>query len=47
MRIPSNTVDLDPETAKTVVKLLENLEEHDDVQSVSTNLKITAEALEK
>lgn len=47
MRIPSNTVDLDPETAKTVVKLLENLEEHDDVQSVSTNLKITAEALEE
>lgn len=47
MRIPSNTVDLDPETAKTVIKLLENLEEHDDVQSVSTNLKITAEALEQ
>lgn len=45
MRIPSNTVELDKETAKTVLKLLENLEDHDDVQSVSTNLKITDEAL--
>jgi YebC/PmpR family DNA-binding regulatory protein len=43
MRIPSQTVDLDPETAKTVLKLLENLEDHDDVQSVSTNLNITAD----
>lgn len=45
MRIPSNTVELDKETAKTVLKLLENLEDHDDVQSVSTNLKLTDEAL--
>lgn len=45
MRIPSNTVELDKETAKTVLKLLENLEDHDDVQSVSTNLKITDETL--
>lgn len=37
-RIPQMTVDVDEETAKTVLKLLETLEDHDDVQSVSTNL---------
>lgn len=45
MRIPASTVELDAATAKTVLKLLENLEDHDDVQSVSTNLKITADVL--
>ena len=38
MRLAQNTVDVDSETAKTVLKLLEILEDHDDVQSVSTNL---------
>lgn len=37
-RVPQTTVDVDAETAKTVLKLLETLEDHDDVQSVSTNL---------
>ncbi|HAC90787.1 MAG TPA: YebC/PmpR family DNA-binding transcriptional regulator [Planctomycetaceae bacterium] len=41
-RIPQLTVDVDGETAKTVLKLLETLEEHDDVQSVSTNLNYEA-----
>jgi YebC/PmpR family DNA-binding regulatory protein len=45
MRIPATTVELDAETAKVVLRLLENLEDHDDVQSVSTNLKLTAEVL--
>jgi YebC/PmpR family DNA-binding regulatory protein len=45
MRIPASTVELDAATAKTVLKLLENLEDHDDVQSVSTNLKITVDVL--
>ncbi|MBL8869415.1 MAG: YebC/PmpR family DNA-binding transcriptional regulator [Planctomycetaceae bacterium] len=45
MRIPATTVELDAETAKAVLKLLENLEDHDDVQSVSTNLRLTAEVL--
>jgi transcriptional/translational regulatory protein YebC/TACO1 len=36
------TVNVDVETAKTVLKLLETLEEHDDVQSVSTNLNYEA-----
>ena len=37
-RVPQTTVDVDADTAKTVLKLLETLEDHDDVQSVSTNL---------
>lgn len=37
-RIPQTTVDVDDETATTVLKLLETLEDHDDVQAVSTNL---------
>jgi len=45
MRIPATTVELDAQTAKVVLQLLENLEGHDDVQSVSTNLKLTAEVL--
>jgi YebC/PmpR family DNA-binding regulatory protein len=37
-RIPQMTVDVDADTAKTVLKLLETLEDHDDIQAVSTNL---------
>ena len=38
-RFPQLTVDVeDGDTVKTVLKLLETLEDHDDVQSVSTNL---------
>jgi YebC/PmpR family DNA-binding regulatory protein len=37
-RVPQTTVDVDGETAKIVLRLLETLEDHDDVQSVSTNL---------
>ncbi len=45
-RVASNTVDVDVETAKTVLKLLETLEDHDDVQSVSTNLNFDSQALQ-
>lgn len=38
VRIPQTTVDVDEETAATILKLLETLEDHDDVQAVSTNL---------
>lgn len=34
---PSNTVDLDGENAESMIKLLEALEDHDDVQRVHTN----------
>ena len=44
-RVAQNTVDVDLETAKTVLKLLETLEDHDDVQTVSTNLNFDSEAL--
>jgi YebC/PmpR family DNA-binding regulatory protein len=37
-RLPQTTVDADDETAATVLKLLETLEDHDDVQNVYTNL---------
>ncbi len=38
VRIPQTTVDIDADSAQTVLKLLEALEDHDDVQAVSTNL---------
>ena len=38
VRVPQTTVDVDEETATTILKLLETLEDHDDVQTVSTNL---------
>lgn len=45
-RIPSNTVDVtDIEVAKSVLKLMEALDEHDDVQSVSSNFNIPDEAM--
>lgn len=44
-RVSQNTVDVDLDTAKTVLKLLETLEDHDDVQAVSTNLNFDSEAL--
>ena len=44
-RVAQNTVDVDLDTAKTVLKLLETLEDHDDVQTVSTNLNFDSEAL--
>src|SRR5262245_28897979 len=45
-RIPSSTVEVaDLETAKTVLKLIEELDDHDDVQSVSANYSIPDESL--
>jgi YebC/PmpR family DNA-binding regulatory protein len=44
-RIPNITVEVDSETATTLMKLLEKLEDHDDVQSVATNVNFTAEQL--
>ena len=46
-RIPSNTVDLDVGQARQVLKLLEILDDHDDVQNVSTNLNIPEEAMQQ
>jgi YebC/PmpR family DNA-binding regulatory protein len=44
-RIASNTVDLDGDTARTVVKLMEALEDHDDVQNVTANFNISDELM--
>jgi YebC/PmpR family DNA-binding regulatory protein len=45
-RIPTNMVEVaDVETAKTVLALVEELDDHDDVQSVSANFNIPDEAL--
>ncbi len=44
-RIPRDTVDLDSDSAKKVLKLLEALDDHDDVQNVYANLNIPADAM--
>lgn len=45
--IPKNTVTIDERHAEQVLKLTEELEEHDDVQSVASNFDIPTEILEK
>jgi len=44
-RIPTSTVDLDAEAGRNVLKLMERLDDHDDVQSVSANFNIPEEAM--
>lgn len=44
-RIPSNTVDLDADTGRKVLKLMEALDDHDDVQNVSANFNIPDDAM--
>ena len=44
-RIPNSTIDLDAETARKVLKLMEKLDDHDDVQNVSANFNIPQEAM--
>jgi transcriptional/translational regulatory protein YebC/TACO1 len=40
-RIPKNTVDVaDPDTARKILKLMNRLDDHDDVQSVTSNFNI-------
>ncbi len=46
-KIPQNTVMLDEETAVKLMKLLEMLEDHDDVQKVYANFDISKETMEK
>ena len=46
VRIPTNTVDVDDvDTARQVLTLMERLDDHDDVQSVSANFSILDDAL--
>jgi len=44
-RIPTVTVDLDAETGRKVLRLMELLDDHDDVQAVSANFNIPDEAM--
>ncbi len=44
-RIPKDTIDLDAETARSVLKLMDALDDHDDVQKVAANFNIPDEAL--
>lgn len=45
--VPSNTVPLDTSTASQTLRLLDKIEEMDDVQAVFTNADFTEEALAK
>jgi YebC/PmpR family DNA-binding regulatory protein len=44
-RIPKDTVDLDAATARTLLKLMDALDDHDDVQNVAANFNIPDEAM--
>lgn len=44
-RIPQNTVAVDSQNAKTVLSLMETLDDHDDVQGVSANFDISDEVM--
>ena len=44
-RIPSSTVELDGDTGRRVLKLMETLDDHDDVQNVSANFNIPEQAM--
>ena len=46
--LPENTVEInDADTAARVIKLIDLLEDHDDVQNVYTNMSISDEILEQ
>ncbi len=45
--VPENTVSLTGKEAEQTIKLLEELEEHDDVQNVASNVDIPQEELER
>jgi YebC/PmpR family DNA-binding regulatory protein len=44
-RIPTNTVDLGVDDGQKILKLMEKLDDHDDVQNVYSNFNITDEAM--
>ncbi len=44
-RIPNDTIDLDAETARKVLQLMDQLDDHDDVQKVAANFNIPEQAL--
>ena len=44
-RLPKSTVDLDADNARKVLKLMERLDDHDDVQNVASNFNIPDEVM--
>jgi YebC/PmpR family DNA-binding regulatory protein len=44
-RIPKDTVELDADTARSVLKLMDALDDHEDVQNVAANFNIPEEAM--
>ena len=44
-QIPKTPMDVDAETAKRVVRLMEALDDHDDVQNVYSNINMTEEIM--
>jgi YebC/PmpR family DNA-binding regulatory protein len=44
-QLPKTPMDVDAETAKKVLRMMENLDEHDDVQNVYSNMHITEEVM--
>ncbi len=45
--VPQNTIELHDDAAQKMLKLMENLEDHDDVQNVYANFDISDEEMEK
>jgi len=45
--VPKSTVSLVGQHAEQILKLTEELEDHDDVQSVAANFAIPSELIEK
>jgi len=43
--VPKNTISLDPRDSAQILKLVDALEELDDVRKVYTNLDVTEEAI--
>ena len=44
---PQNTIEVDADTASTLFKLIETLEDNDDVQTVSSNFDVSEEIMER
>jgi transcriptional/translational regulatory protein YebC/TACO1 len=46
-RVPKTTVEVDPKNAETLLQLIEDLEENEDVSSVYANFEIPDEVMEQ
>jgi len=45
-RLPKSTVDVtDPETARKILKLMNRLDDHEDVQNVASNFNVAEEIM--